>query len=66
MLLTAKVQAAQDGSFAHLPFIEAILLKPFDPLRLASQVADALGWKTDVSRLAQLFGRAVEAEQIWF
>jgi CheY-like chemotaxis protein len=46
VLLTAKVQAAQDGSFAHLP-VEAILLKPFDPLRLASQVADALGWKTE-------------------
>jgi CheY-like chemotaxis protein len=46
VLLTAKVQAAQDGSFAHLP-VEAILLKPFDPLRLASQVAHALGWKTE-------------------
>jgi CheY-like chemotaxis protein len=46
VLLTAKVQAVRDGSLAHLP-VEAILLKPFDPLRLASQVADALGWKAE-------------------
>lgn len=46
VLLTAKVQAARDGSFAHLP-VEGILLKPFDPLRLASQVAAALGWSND-------------------
>jgi CheY-like chemotaxis protein len=46
VLLTAKVQAVQDGSLAQLP-VAGILLKPFDPLRLASQVADALGWKAD-------------------
>jgi CheY-like chemotaxis protein len=44
VLLTAKLQAVQDGSLAHLP-VEAILSKPFDPLRLASQVAHALGWE---------------------
>jgi CheY-like chemotaxis protein len=43
VLLTAKVQAVQNGSLSHLP-VAGILLKPFDPLRLASQVADALGW----------------------
>jgi CheY-like chemotaxis protein len=43
VLLTAKVEAVTNGSFAHLP-VAAILLKPFDPLRLASQVANALGW----------------------
>ena len=46
VLLTAGVQAAASGSFSHLP-IAGILLKPFDPLRLASQVADALGWKNE-------------------
>jgi CheY-like chemotaxis protein len=46
VLLTAKVQAIRDGSLAHLP-VAAILPKPFDPLRLASQVADALGWKSE-------------------
>ena len=44
VLLTAKVQAIHDGSLSHLP-VAAILSKPFDPLRLASQVADALGWE---------------------
>ena len=43
VLLTAKVQAVENGSLAHLP-VAGILLKPFDPLLLASQVADALGW----------------------
>jgi CheY-like chemotaxis protein len=43
VLLTAKVQAVHDGSLSHLP-VAAILPKPFDPLRLASQVAKALGW----------------------
>jgi CheY-like chemotaxis protein len=43
VLLTAKVQAVNTGSLAHLP-VAAILLKPFDPLRLAIQMADALGW----------------------
>jgi CheY-like chemotaxis protein len=46
VLLTAKVQAVHDGSLSHLP-VAAILAKPFDPLRLASQVADALGWEKD-------------------
>jgi CheY-like chemotaxis protein len=46
VLLTAKVQAVHDGSLSHLP-VAAILSKPFDPLRLASQVADALGWKKE-------------------
>jgi CheY-like chemotaxis protein len=44
VLLTAKVQAVQNGSLSHLP-VAGILLKPFDPLRLAGQVADALGWE---------------------
>jgi CheY-like chemotaxis protein len=44
ILLTAKVQAVQNGSLAHLP-VAGILLKPFDPLRLPRQVANALGWE---------------------
>jgi CheY-like chemotaxis protein len=43
VLLTAKVQAVNTGSLSHLP-VAGILLKPFDPLRLATQMADALGW----------------------
>ena len=54
VLLTAKVQAVHDGSLSHLP-VAAILSKPFDPLRLARQVADALGWDSDAIE-AQAFG----------
>ncbi|MGA3223079.1 MAG: response regulator [Acidobacteriaceae bacterium] len=46
VLLTAKVHAAYDGSLSHLP-VAGILLKPFDPKRLAHQVADALGWERE-------------------
>ena len=35
---------AHQGSYGHLP-VAGILLKPFDPVRLASQVANALGWE---------------------
>ena len=46
VLLTAMVEAVHNGSFAHLP-VAGILLKPFNPLLLASQVADALGWENE-------------------
>jgi CheY-like chemotaxis protein len=43
LFLTAKVQAADRQRFADLG-IEAVLVKPFDPMTLATQVAAALGW----------------------
>ncbi len=43
ILLTAKVQASEQRKFAELG-VKAVLAKPFDPLMLANQVADALGW----------------------
>jgi CheY-like chemotaxis protein len=43
VLLTAKVQTNDQKRFADLG-VEAVLLKPFDPLTLAAQIADALGW----------------------
>lgn len=43
MLLTAKVQAADRRQFADLG-IKAVFSKPFDPMRLANQVTEALGW----------------------
>jgi CheY-like chemotaxis protein len=46
VLITGKVQAVKNGAYAHLP-VAAILVKPFDPLRLASQIAYALGWETE-------------------
>jgi len=43
VLLTAKVQAADRRFFADLD-VQGVLPKPFDPLRLAADVADRLGW----------------------
>jgi CheY-like chemotaxis protein len=43
ILLTAKVQAADLRRFDHLG-VAATIAKPFDPLTLPSQVANALGW----------------------
>jgi CheY-like chemotaxis protein len=43
LLLTAKVQGPDQRRFAGLG-VAAILFKPFDPLKLAGQIADVLGW----------------------
>ena len=43
LLLTAKVQGIDKRRFADLG-VAAILFKPFDPLTLAEQIAEALGW----------------------
>src|ERR1700734_4491597 len=43
ILLTAKVQGADQKRFAGLG-VAAVLFKPFDPLTLAQQMRDALGW----------------------
>lgn len=43
IFLTAKVQAADHRRFANMP-VSAVLTKPFDPLVLAEQVSQALGW----------------------
>jgi CheY-like chemotaxis protein len=44
LLLTAKVQGVDQRRFASLG-VAGVLLKPFDPLTLASQISEALGWK---------------------
>jgi CheY-like chemotaxis protein len=44
LLLTAKVQGADQRRFADLG-VEAVLLKPFDPLTLAMQMEKVLGWE---------------------
>ncbi|MGA2652753.1 MAG: response regulator [Terracidiphilus sp.] len=44
ILLTAKVQSNDQRRFADLG-VNAILFKPFDPLTLAQQISDALGWE---------------------
>ncbi len=43
ILLTAKVQAADRQRFTDLG-VKAVLAKPFDPLSLPGDVAQALGW----------------------
>jgi CheY-like chemotaxis protein len=43
ILLTAKVQSADQRRFAELG-LTATIAKPFDPMELADQVAEILGW----------------------
>ncbi len=43
LLVTAKVQPADRQRFAELG-VAGVLPKPFDPMTLSEQVADALGW----------------------
>jgi CheY-like chemotaxis protein len=43
LLLTAKVQSSDQRRFAGLG-VEAVLVKPFDPLTLSSQISATLGW----------------------
>ncbi len=44
VLLTAKVQGVDQRRFAGLG-VAAILFKPFDPLTLAAQISEVLGWR---------------------
>jgi CheY-like chemotaxis protein len=44
LLLTAKVQGVDQRRFASLG-VAGILFKPFDPLTLAQQISEMLGWK---------------------
>jgi CheY-like chemotaxis protein len=43
ILLTAKVQASDRRRYTDLG-IKAVIPKPFNPLELADQIAQALGW----------------------
>ena len=43
VLLTAKVQSADQRQFASLG-VAGVLAKPFDPMTLADEVAALLGW----------------------
>jgi len=44
ILLTAKVQGVDQRRFADLG-VAAVLFKPFDPMTLAAQIAEALNWE---------------------
>jgi len=52
LLLTAKVQGVDKRRFADLG-VAAILFKPFDPLTLADQISEALGWSAPPPRPAR-------------
>jgi CheY-like chemotaxis protein len=43
IFLTAKVQAAERTRFAEMD-VAGLIAKPFDPMKLASQISDLLGW----------------------
>jgi CheY-like chemotaxis protein len=44
LLLTAKVQGVDQRRFAGMGF-SAVLFKPFNPLTLANQISEKLGWE---------------------
>lgn len=43
IFLTAKAQLSEQRKFAELG-AKGVLAKPFDPMLLANQVAEVLGW----------------------
>jgi CheY-like chemotaxis protein len=44
LLLTAKVQGVDQRRFAGLG-VAGVLFKPFNPLTLAAEISESLGWK---------------------
>lgn len=44
ILLTAKAQPAEQRRFLELG-VKGVLAKPFDPMQLAGQVSQVLGWE---------------------
>lgn len=43
LLLTAKAQMSDRDEYNHLD-IAGVITKPFEPLKLAAQIAEVLGW----------------------
>jgi CheY-like chemotaxis protein len=43
LLLTAKAQTSDHHEYTHLD-IAGVITKPFEPLKLADQIAEVLGW----------------------
>jgi len=48
IFLTAKVQPADLREFTQLG-VRGVIAKPFDPLKLAAQIADLLDWKEEAA-----------------
>jgi CheY-like chemotaxis protein len=44
VLLAAKVQPSERARFAGLPGVSGVIAKPLDPMLLARQVGELLGW----------------------
>jgi CheY-like chemotaxis protein len=44
ILLTAKAQTSDRHEYTHLD-IAGVITKPFEPLKLADQIAEVLGWR---------------------
>jgi len=47
VLLTAKIQPTDQAHFSQLGIV-GVIAKPFDPMTLAGQVAEMLGWKLEL------------------
>ena len=47
MLITAKVEPTKHTQYADLGIV-GVINKPFDPLKLAEQVAGLLGWQCEI------------------
>jgi CheY-like chemotaxis protein len=43
LLLTAKAQTSDRNGYTHLDIV-GVITKPFEPLKLAEQIAEVLGW----------------------
>jgi len=48
IFLTAKVQPADLRKFTQLG-VRGVIAKPFDPLKLAAEIAELLDWKEDAA-----------------
>ncbi len=55
ILLTAKALASDRRMFADLGVV-SVIAKPFEPMSLAAQVAEALGWDEEVVSAARPYG----------
>lgn len=45
IMVTAKVQASERQRFASLAGVSGVIAKPFDPMTLADEVREMLGWE---------------------
>ncbi len=63
MLLTAKVQGVDQRRFADLG-VAAVLTKPFDPMKLAHQIEDALDWREESDAVQEPISATAGADSL--